>query len=120
MTGTVRMHKSEEILSITGVAKWLDVDRDTVREWVDNAWIPYFRIGEYIGFRQDTLLAWFAQLERENPANRTHTVVFADPATPHGSEVYKPTLRMEEDRRTARATTLARTRAIGSDDFPEE
>jgi excisionase family DNA binding protein len=115
-----RMHKSEEVFSVGGLAKWLDIDRDTVRSWVEHGKIPHFKIGDYVGFRKDTLLHWFAQLERENPANRAHTIVFTDPlasSTPP-AEIYKPTIRLEDDEVHAdphETSASLRTRTIGSD-----
>jgi len=111
------MSKSEEILGVGGLAKWLDVDRDTIRMWVEQHRIPYFRIGDHIYFRRDSLLTWFAQLERENPANREHQFVFTDTfvASPTSPEIYKPTIRFEGDElHDVTNSKSLRTHAIGS------
>jgi excisionase family DNA binding protein len=110
------MSKNEEVLGVGGLAKWLDVDRDTVRTWVDQHRIPFFRIGDHIYFLRETLLQYFAQLERENPANGAHTVVFTDAyaARPTSPELYKPTIRFEGDENPGETSKSLRTHTIGS------
>jgi excisionase family DNA binding protein len=111
------MSKNEEVLGVGGLAKWLDVDRDTVRSWVDHHRIPFFKIGDHVYFLRETLLHWFVQLERENPANRDHNVVFTDfysAARPTSPELYKPTIRFEGDENPGETSKSLRTHVIGS------
>lgn len=62
------MTKSREILTVKGVAEYLDVHPMTIYKYVKEGKIPAFKIGTSWRIRRDSIQKWIA--ENEQQANK--------------------------------------------------
>jgi excisionase family DNA binding protein len=64
----------ERLLTVEEVASWLQISKRTVRQWVQDEYIPFLKIGALVRFVPHSIREWLKKRETTGRTARRLTV----------------------------------------------
>ncbi len=66
----------DKLLNVNELAELLGVQVSTVYQWTSEGFIPYIKLGKFVRFREEAVIAWLEQ--RSHPGRKTRRIDLKD------------------------------------------